>query len=141
MVDDIEWVLTGPGGSVDPIHQPFIAGFDHSFGDNSTGNGGGTTGNPLTFSGLTASKNVAQNSWNVGAALNDPGTYSFLFEAYGTGFAPVGLSRVASQRRLLASTSIDVIISAVPLPAALPLLLAGLGLLGFKGRRGAKMAA
>jgi hypothetical protein len=48
---------------------------------------------------------------------------------------------VASQRVLLASTSIEVIISAVPLLAALKLLMGGVGLLGFAGRRRSKSAA
>jgi hypothetical protein len=44
-------------------------------------------------------------------------------------------STADSGRRTLASTSIDVIISAVPLPATLPFLVMGLSLLGFKSRR------
>ncbi|WP_299968993.1 VPLPA-CTERM sorting domain-containing protein [uncultured Roseobacter sp.] len=113
----------------DPINQPAA---DHAIGTNSTGNGGGTS-NPLGYSSLIANNNVAQNSWNLGF-FNPVG-----FDPQTQGQYTIRLSAFGSNGATLGSTSIDIIYgdvpSPVPLPASLPLMLAGLAGVGFVTRR------
>lgn len=119
--------------SGDPINV-FYA--DHSLGNNSTANGQGIEAYNFFFlsnySTLTSKNNVAQNSINLGfnGYTSTPqalGIYTFSLSAF-------------DGDNLLASTSIDVIIgeptpNSIPVPATLPLLIGGLGLLAFMRRR------
>lgn len=114
--------------SFDPINQPIA---DHALGNNSTANGGGVS-NLLLYSVIVGTFNVAQNSWNLGFSTLFPG----IIDPQAEGLYTINLS--ASQNgNTLASTSIDILYGAtpVPVPAALPLLAGGLGLLGFMGMR------
>ena len=48
----------------DPFNLPYA---DHSFGDNGTGNGGGqVAADPSEYAGFLSTKNLAQQSWNLG---------------------------------------------------------------------------
>lgn len=114
--------------SFDPFNIPYA---DHSFGDNSTAQSAGIeAANATEYSALLSTKNVVQQSWSYGFFLSmlsgfDPfaaGLYTINLEAFGA-------------NGLLASSSIDINISAVPLPAGLPLFGTGLALMGFIGWR------
>jgi len=102
--------------------------FDAYYGTNATGNGGGTydaTGTPV------AGSTVAQNSVNYGFIPGAPlgaGIFDFKMTAFSFG----GVE--------LASTKMTVNVAPIPVPAALPLLLAGLGGLGLAARRKRKAA-
>ena len=96
--------------------------WDHSFGNNSTPNGGGVeTVDPSTYQGYISDYNVSQQSWRpnwFGVSpfdYNDNDNYYFTLSAYdGTD--------------LVAQTSIEVIVgtgAVVPAPGAM--LLAGIG--------------
>ncbi|USG62828.1 VPLPA-CTERM sorting domain-containing protein [Sneathiella marina] len=111
----------------DPINVPYA---DNSIGTNSTPQGGGEeAANPLEYAALISENNVAQNSWWLGTFLDptfDPnatGIYNFMLEAF------------SNDGTRLAKTEMNVEISAVPLPAALPLYGAGLAALGFMAWR------
>ncbi|MEH6527692.1 MAG: VPLPA-CTERM sorting domain-containing protein [Sneathiella sp.] len=113
----------------DPINQPYV---DNAIGDNTTSNGGGEVaalGDVSAYQSLIDENNVAQNSWWLGTFLDptfDPnaaGIYHFMLEAFD------------QNENLLARTEMNVQISAVPLPAALPLYGAGLAALGFMAWR------
>ena len=129
----------------DPIFTPsgaFGANpcFDHALGTNATGNGGGTSidCDPATnadgdtdWANGIAANNVAQNSWNMEFFNNTPfdtfdpntpGVYTFVLTAF-QGSGPV------------ASTSIDVIVAAVPEPGTLATFAVALAGLGYFGRR------
>ncbi len=108
----------------DPINLAFA---DHAIGNNSTGNAGGTVATDDSgYAVLIAANNVAQNSWNMEffdsasfPFLNtDNGQYEFVLSAF-------------DGQSLLAETSMTVQVGAVPVPAALPLLFAALGVFGF----------
>ena len=125
---------TDPGAgttftSFDPIHSlPF---FDHSIGDNTTGNGAGVEATDAAeYAALLAANNVAQNSWAFNwFAVIDPliaGLYTIELTA-------------SDVNGLLASTSINV--NVIPIPAAFPLLAGALGLLGLFGWRRKRVAA
>jgi hypothetical protein len=120
----------GAGESIfaelDPIFdyapRPFP---DHAIGDNDADNGLGTTATSLlNYNTLIGANNLAQNSWSYVffAPLfdifdpNKAGTYTIRLSAFDGGVE-------------LASTSIDVVVSAVPVPAALPLFGSGLVIL------------
>lgn len=109
----------------DPIIQPYG---DHAIGDNSTGNGNGTVAvDDPHYQGLISSNNVAQNSWAYHwFALIDPMI---------AGLYRIELAAFAQDGQLLSSSGINVQVSAVPLPAALPLYGAGIAILGFFGWR------
>lgn len=122
----------GPGTSFltfDPINDFSVA--DHAIGDNSTGNGGGTTASSSTdYVSLVANNNVAQNS----------GSYEFFNDGTGnplTGFDPnqdglytVELEAFGSGGDSLAFTSINVQTQAVPVPSTVSLFAAALAILG-----------
>lgn len=119
----------------DPINQPYV---DNAIGDNSTGNGDGTVApragavptaaEIAEYQALIANNNVAQNSWNLGffepAGFDPqtPGIYTITLAAFDRG-------------RLRGSTSIDVTVSPIPVPAALPLMASALAAFGFAGWR------
>lgn len=106
-------------------YDPFA--FDAYYGTNATANGGGTydnTGNPV------AGTTVAQNSVNYGFLGGAP---------LGQGDYQIGLSIFNATDQELGSTEISV--SVVPVPAAMPLMLAALGGLGFVARRQREKAA
>lgn len=114
--------------SFDPINVPYA---DHALGDNSTANGAGTVAaNPIAYALGISSLNVAQQSWNLGF-FTPPGV-----DPQAEGLYTINLS-AALNGDVLASTSIDILygVTPVPVPAALPLLAGGLGLLGFMGWR------
>lgn len=115
--------------SFDPFNS--FGYFDHSLGNNSTASNGGieSTSNAV----LTTNMNlfsVAQNSANLGFGYSTnpdlPGSYNFRMDVIdlGTDLA-------------ISSAEITVLVTplAVPLPATLPLLLGGIGLLSFMARR------
>ncbi len=116
--------------SFDPIFN-YLSTPDHAIGDNSTGNGGGTVAtSEAEYLNLLANNNVAQNSWQFlweGASIdpNVNGTYGIQLTAY-------------SGQVAVASTHISVVTT--PLPATLPLMLSGLGLVGAVARRKTKKA-
>lgn len=107
---------------------------DHAFGDNFTGNGGGTAGTNTTLVSLTNTNNVAQQSSNLGFGFSAdpdlPGSYAFKFEVFEKGTTT-----------LLASSSITINatpVPPIPVPAALPLMataLAGFGLIRARRKR------
>ena len=109
----------------DPIHTLWA---DHSFGDNATGNGNGTEAGFLdvvTYAGLVANNNVAQNSWNYGFFDGNPldALGDFDFNAPGTYI--VRLSAFDLSGSMVASDTVN--INIVPVPSA---VFAGLGMLG-----------
>lgn len=128
---------TGPSSSTlsfDPIN-PGPA--DHALGDNNTGNGGGVSDDTAaTYAANIGILNVAQNSWNLvffsafdTIDPNQAGTYTISLAAFDGDSTPV------------VSTSIDVVVGPVPVPAALPLFLSGLLGLGIMARRRRKALA
>ncbi len=121
----------------DPINSPYA---DHAIGDNSTGNGAGVVAADDTgYATLIANNNVAQNSWSYEFFNSNPGDPTFGFNPNANGDYLIRLTAFEKgTTTVLASTEIT--ISAVPVPAALPLLLAGLGGLGLAGRRKRKAA-
>lgn len=116
----------------DPINQPLA---DHSIGTNATGNGQGTeAGDAAEYQALIANNNLAQNSWNL-VFFDDHPLFS-LFDPNVPGIYTIQLSVVLDDE-LLEAVSIDVIVTAVPEPATLALMLLGLsgvGLLAWRRR-------
>ncbi len=124
---------TDPGAgqnftTFDPIMGfPYVLGADHAFGDNNTGNSGGTEGSPLNYATMLSTMNVVQNSWAFNwFALIDP-TISGLYS--------IEMEVLNQAGEMLSNSGINVQVSAVPLPAALPLYGAGIAVLGFMGWR------
>lgn len=132
--------------SFDPVHV-FYA--DHSIGTNTTGNGGGTEApenDTAAYGSLIDNNSVAQNSWRYswfmfGPLANfdptAPGEYTISLAAFNS--AP----NIDPNAVELARSTINIEVSAVPLPASALLMLSaigGLGLLGFTTRRAARPA-
>ncbi len=121
--------------SFDPITPTILNPFaDHAIGTNATGNGAGVKAtDAAAYVNLLAANNVAQNSWNY-EFFNDLGGVLDGFDPNDTGTYTIRLSAF-NDSGLAARTEINVIVSAVPLPAAFPLLAAALGLFGVMGWR------
>ncbi|OUR78948.1 hypothetical protein A9Q83_05950 [Alphaproteobacteria bacterium 46_93_T64] len=123
---------TDPGAGIlfttwDPVNGVPYA--DHAIGTNATGNGGGTVAADATeYGSLIGSNNVAQNSWASH-------WFDGLFDPNAAGTYRIELLAFADGGVMLASTGINVVVSAIPLPAALPLYGAGIAVLGFLGWR------
>ena len=102
------------------------AAYDHALGDNSTAQGAGTSYLAGDYFAALDDNNLAQNSWSMHwfAAIdpNVEGIYTFMLEAF-------------DGNSLLASENMRVHVSAVPVPAALPLFGAALLGMGFIARR------
>lgn len=115
--------------SFDPIHLPLA---DHALGTNATGNGGGTVAtDAFSYTILTASNNVAQNSWNY-EFFDDVLTYPF--DANVAGIYTIALSVLAPETSdVLAKTEIDVIVT--PEPSTYLLLGSTLCVVGYVRRR------
>jgi len=158
-LDDLTYILaldTDPTSGVsftkifDPVNPSLeYPYFDNSIGDNNTVNGAGTeAGNVGDYVNLIADNNVAQNSWAYNWFADiDPtiaGTYTIALLAFDGQNAFPDLT----SDKLFAflgdgtksGTYINVVVSAVPLPAALPLYGAGLAVMGFIGWRRKKKA-
>lgn len=118
--------------SIDPFATPGY--FDHSLGNNTTGNGAGieSTSNADLLLNMP-NFNVAQQSSNLGFGFSAdpdlPGIYGFRFDVFEFG-----------TRNVLSSAEISVVVNGVPVPATLPLVLGALGLLGFESRRRARLS-
>ena len=127
--------------SFDPITPSILNPVaDHALGTNATGNGGGVKATDATnYVNLLAANNVAQNSWNY-EFFNSLGDVLDGFDPNATGTYTIRLTAF-EQGDQVAQTSIDVNVSAVPLPAAFPLLAAALGLFGIMGWRRRRSAA
>ncbi|MEM6973906.1 MAG: hypothetical protein AAF577_13985 [Pseudomonadota bacterium] len=111
---------------------------DHSFGsETTTETSDQRTADPTEYANLIANSTVAQNSWNY-EFFNGPGQLSQLagFDPTVLGLYTIRISAFDSPGgNLLARSSIDVAVTPVPLPGALPLALAGFGMLAMVGRR------
>ncbi|MEH6404102.1 MAG: hypothetical protein V7750_12055, partial [Sneathiella sp.] len=111
----------GAGTNFTSIFDPILGlpFFDHAIGDNSTGNGNGTKATDIpSYAILLANNNVAQNSWAFHwFAAIDPSI---------SGLYGIMLSAFDQNGGLLSSSAINVRVSAVPLPASLPLYGAGI---------------
>jgi len=122
----------------DPVNQPYT---DNAIGDNSTGNGDGTSvpladdatapeqiAASIAYTGLIQSNNVAQNSWayNWFAPIDPlaPGQYTIKLDAYSTIQPDID----SGQSLWIGGTEITV--NVVPEPSTIGILsLAGLGIL------------
>lgn len=115
--------------SIDPFNTAGY--FDHSLGNNSTGNGLGIeSASNAALLGNMSLFSVAQQSSNLGFGFSIdpdlPGIYSFRFDVLESG-----------TQRVLSSAEIR---AQVPEPATLPLMFGALGLLAFAThRRGRKV--
>ncbi len=127
---------TDPGAAFDPasfnpINQPY---FDHAFGTNSTGQGAGVNAADETeYATFLGTNNLVQNSWNY-EFFNEASDEVFLsglsgFDPSVPGVYTITLAAFDGATEV-ASASIDIVVNAVPVPAALPLLAGGLGLFG-----------
>ncbi len=132
------------GTIFDPINVPFA---DHSIGTNATGAGAGVeAGSNPEYANLIATNNVAQNSWNY-EFFNESTDGFFLaqlasFNPNVAGIYTIRLNAFNGDTSgPVVSTSIDINVSAVPIPPALPLFLSGLIGLGAVARRKRKQAA
>lgn len=119
--------------------DPYALGGDHSFGDNSTGNGAGVeAGSPAQYLAFLGLYNVSQQSWNMGFGdLN--GGLPYLSDPHQEGLYTIALSVLEKgTSNVVASTSINIQYGAtapVPLPAGLPLLMGAFGGLALLSRR------
>lgn len=120
----------------DPINDgnPGAGGavfWDHAIGDNTTGNGGGTSASDATdYATMIGNNNVAQNSWKPHWFIPFNPTVDGQYDFYLAAFDSSGQ---------LARTDISVIVgegAVVPVPAAVWLFGSGLlGLVGIARRR------
>ena len=109
-----------------PPEVPF---WDHAIGNNSTGNGGGTSaGDAGTYQTLIDNNNVAQNSWNY-EFFNDAPFDSF--DPNDLGEYTIYITAFDETRGVVAHTEINIII---PTPGALAMLGVA-GLIGGRRRR------
>lgn len=122
----------------DPINgiNPAVGAvaWDHSMGDNSTLQGQGVEANSVATYGTNISTySLAQNSWKAHWYIPnfDPtvdGTYNIFLKAFNK-----------TTGGLMANTSIQIVVgqggAVVPVPAAAPLALLGMGLVAFVRRR------
>ncbi|MBL7644783.1 MAG: hypothetical protein JNK74_01210 [Candidatus Hydrogenedentes bacterium] len=111
---------------------------DHSIGTNGTSESGGSEATDATnYFTLLATNNVLQNSWRGEWLLATP---SATFDPYAPGTYNIRLSAFSGTTQK-ASTEITVVINGgggpavVPVPAAAPLGLLGMGLVAFVRRR------
>jgi hypothetical protein len=135
---------SGVGGttflSFDPINdlgsQP-----DHSFGNNGTAQGAGVEANsPSSYTTLTMTNNLVQNSWNM--EFFDSPASPYPFDANMPGDYTITLSALDGTNSVVASTSIDVVVQAVPEASSLLAVgLAGAGSLGLVWLRRKRAAA
>lgn len=122
----------------DPV-QPFgpVSCTDAAIGTNATGNGGGTSvtctapGSILAYQLLIGTNNVAQNSANYDFFNAFPPLTSF--DPTDVGIYTIQLSAFDAMDNLVAMTSIDVNVEAVPVPGAA--LLMGGAMAGFGALR------
>ena len=137
-LDDLTYVLDidfDPSAGVhylsfDPINIPSPDFGDHAMGDNATGNGGGTVAaSRAEYELLLATKNVAQNSWNM-EFFDDAGS-GFPFDANSVGEYTFRLTAYAGAT-MLSQTQMTV--NVVPEPGTMGLL-AATGVVGLVWRR------
>lgn len=137
-VNDIDWLLTidtDPTAGVsnvfaaDPINllAPLFA--DHAFGDENTlPDMGDVAADRPEYELFVASNSLAQNSGNLGFGFTPdpqlPGIYTFTLSG-------------SDSTGVLASTSIDIVVEAVPEPASLSLLALALGMVAQRRRAAA----
>ena len=112
---------------------------DHGIGTVATPtDSGAKASDAIDYADLIATNTVAQQSWNMGFT----GDTGFTLPAQTQGLYTIGLSAFSRETgEELASTSIDIRygeVPPIPLPAALPMLVAALGGFGFIARRRAK---
>ena len=106
----------------DPINIAAPNFGDHAIGNNTTGNGGGTSATDRpSYLGLIAGNNVAQNSWNMEFFDGGP----FVFDANQTGIYTIQLTAFDGGNQIAQS---QITVSSVPEPSAMMVL--GLGMVG-----------
>ena len=111
--------------ALDPINVPYA---DHALGTNLTTSTTKIIANDESEYGTFIDQNnVAQNSWSM--HWFDP-----YFDPMATGVYNIRLL-ASGPGGIFADTNINIAITAVPLPAALPLYAAGMAVLGFFGWR------
>lgn len=138
--------VAGDFNVVNPLSLATPFAHDNSFGNNGTGQGQGTeltffqlvNNGAANYSNLMSSNNLVQNSWRgnwnrtgFNPTLN--GTYDIYLAAFSD----------ANRTNLLARTNIQIVVgdggplppAVVPVPAAAPLGLLGMGLVAFVRRR------
>ncbi|MBE7636220.1 hypothetical protein GUA87_05150 [Sneathiella sp. P13V-1] len=134
-LNDVNYLLlasfTPTGGinqgtfAFDPINTAYA---DHALGTNLTTSATKIiAGSGSEYATLISQNNVAQNSWSMH-------WFDALFDPTATGIYTLRLL-ANDVNGILADTSINIAVTAVPLPAALPLYAAGVAILGFFGWR------